>query len=70
MTGKVWNPEQRVSVQQATFDYTINGLYQDYQEHSKDSLEVDKLADFCVHDENILIIDLPPDTPCKPDPEC
>jgi predicted amidohydrolase YtcJ len=56
-TGKVWNPEQRVSVKQAIINYTINGAWQDHQEHIKGSIEVGKLADFCVIDEDILTID-------------
>jgi predicted amidohydrolase YtcJ len=56
-TGKVSGPEQRISVEEAIASYTINGAWLDHMEHHKGSIEVDKLADFCVLDKDILTID-------------
>ncbi len=57
MTVKVWGPKQRGTVKQAIINYTINGAWQDHQEHIKGSIEMGKLADFCVIDEDIITID-------------
>ncbi|HSW58758.1 MAG TPA: amidohydrolase family protein [Dehalococcoidales bacterium] len=56
-TGKVLGPEQCISVEQAIRSYTINGAWQDHQEHVQGSIEVGKLADFTIIGENILTID-------------
>jgi hypothetical protein len=56
-TGKVSGPEQRISREEAIRTYTINGAWQDHMEHIKGSIEVGKLADFCVLDEDILTVD-------------
>ncbi len=56
-TGRVIGPEQCISVEQAIRSYTINGAWQDHQEHVRGSIEVGKLADFTVIGENILTID-------------
>jgi len=37
--------------------YTINGAWQDHMENIKGSIELGKLADFCVLGEDILTID-------------
>lgn len=55
-TGKVSGPEQRITVPEAIRSYTINGAYQDHQEDIKGSIEVGKLADFCIIEKNILKI--------------
>ncbi|MCX7177924.1 MAG: amidohydrolase family protein, partial [Proteobacteria bacterium] len=37
--------------------YTINGAYQDHLETVKGSIEVGKVADFCIIDRDILTVD-------------
>jgi predicted amidohydrolase YtcJ len=56
-TGKVLGPEQCITVEQAIRSYTINGAWQDHQDHIRGSIEVDKLADFTIIKDNILAID-------------
>ena len=56
-SGKVSGPEQCISVEDAIRTYTINGAWQDHMEAVKGSLEVGKLADFCVLDEDILSVE-------------
>lgn len=56
-TGKVSGPEQCISREEAIRAYTIEGAYQDHMENAKGSIEVGKLADFCVLDEDILTVD-------------
>jgi predicted amidohydrolase YtcJ len=53
-TGKVSGSEQRITVQEAIRNYTYNGAWLDHQENIKGSIEVGKLADFCVIDGDIL----------------
>jgi predicted amidohydrolase YtcJ len=56
-TGKVYSPDQRLTVSEAIRMYTIGGAWQDGQEGIKGSLEPGKLADLCVLDEDILGVD-------------
>lgn len=56
-TGKVSGPEQCIRVQEAIRSYTINGAWLDHKEDVKVSIEVGKLADFCIIDGDILTID-------------
>jgi predicted amidohydrolase YtcJ len=56
-TGKLSGPEQRVTVQEAIASYTINGAWLDHMEDIKGSIEVGKLADFCVLDDDIFTIE-------------
>lgn len=56
-SGKVSGPEECMSVEEAIRTYTINGAWQDHMEDIKGSIEVGKLADFCVIDRDILEID-------------
>jgi predicted amidohydrolase YtcJ len=56
-TGTVSGPEQRVSREDAIRMCTIEGAWQDHMENIKGSIEIGKLADFCVLDEDILTID-------------
>ncbi|MDI9619346.1 MAG: amidohydrolase [Candidatus Nezhaarchaeota archaeon] len=56
-TGKVWGPEQSITVEEAIKTYTIYGAYQSHEEHIKGSIEPGKLADFCIIDKDILTID-------------
>lgn len=56
-TGKVIGPEQCINVEQAIKAYTINGAWQDHQDHVRGSIEVGKLADFTIIGDDILTID-------------
>ena len=49
-TGEISGPAQRISLDEAIRTYTIAGAWQDHAEHFKGSLEVGKVADFCVLD--------------------
>lgn len=48
MSGNVWGPSQKISVEEALKVGTINGAYASYEESIKGSLEVGKLADLVV----------------------
>ena len=56
-TGEVLGPDQRITVPEAIRMYTIEGAWQDHMEHLKGSIEVGKLADFCVLDKDILSVE-------------
>jgi predicted amidohydrolase YtcJ len=56
-SGMVSGPDQCISVPEAIRMYTINGAWQDHMEKKKGSLEVGKLADFCILGEDILTVD-------------
>jgi predicted amidohydrolase YtcJ len=56
-TSKVSGPEQCITREEAIRAYTIEGAWQDHMENIKGSIEVGKLADFCVLDEDILTVD-------------
>jgi predicted amidohydrolase YtcJ len=56
-TGKVIGPEQCLTVEQSIRAYTINGAWQDHQDHVRGSIEVGKLADFTIIKDDILAID-------------
>jgi hypothetical protein len=57
MSGTVWGPSQRVSVEQAIKVGTINGAYASYDEGKKGSLELGKFADLVVLDEDPTQVD-------------
>ena len=57
VSGAVSGPEERITVEEAIRAYTINGAWQDGQEKVKGSIEVGKVADFCVIDKDILTVD-------------
>ncbi len=48
MSGNVWGPSQKISVEEAIKVGTINGAYASYEEGIKGSLEKGKLADLVV----------------------
>jgi predicted amidohydrolase YtcJ len=52
-----WNPEQRISMEDALEAYTLNGAYGVGREDELGTLEKGKLADFIVLDRNLLKID-------------
>lgn len=52
MSGNVWGASQKISVEEALKVGTINGAYASYEEHIKGSLEINKLADLVVLDED------------------
>ncbi len=56
-SGKVSGQEECITVEEAIRMYTINGAWQDRMEEVKGSVEVGKLADFCILGEDILTID-------------
>ncbi|MBM4338270.1 MAG: amidohydrolase [Deltaproteobacteria bacterium] len=57
ISGKVSGPEECIAVEEAIRTYTINGAWQDHMEDVKGSIEVGKLADFCVIGDDILTVD-------------
>jgi predicted amidohydrolase YtcJ len=56
-SGQVLGPEQRTTPLVALKAHTLWSAYQHFEEKSKGSLEVGKLADFTVLDANPLTID-------------
>ncbi|MGL6259262.1 amidohydrolase [Vibrio sp. WXL210] len=56
-SGKVWGEDERISVMDALKASTINAAYQFREENQKGSLEVGKLADMIILDQNPLDID-------------
>lgn len=56
-SGTVSGTDQRISREDAIRMCTIEGAWQDHMEDIKGSIEIGKLADFCVLDEDILTID-------------
>ena len=44
--GRVWGPNQRISVSEALKICTVHGAYAAFEEHSKGSITAGKLADF------------------------
>lgn len=57
VSGKVSGPQECITVEEAIQSYTINGAWQDRMEDIKGSIEVGKVADFCVIGEDILTVD-------------
>jgi predicted amidohydrolase YtcJ len=51
-----WIPEEKISVEHAVKAYTLDAAYASFEENTKGSIEVGKLADFAVLSENILEI--------------
>ena len=57
VSGKVSGAEECLTVPEAIRTYTINGAWQDHMDDLKGSIEVGKVADFCVIGEDILSVD-------------
>lgn len=51
-----WFPEQRLTIEEAIKAYTYNTAYANFEEKSKGSIEVGKLADLAVLSKNLLRI--------------
>jgi predicted amidohydrolase YtcJ len=49
-----WFPEQRISIEEAIRAYTYNTAYANFEEKTKGSIEVHKVADFVVLNKNLL----------------
>ncbi|PLX33240.1 MAG: amidohydrolase [Clostridiales bacterium] len=52
-----WNPEQRLTIEQALYGFTMGSAYASFEEELKGSVEDGKLADFVVLSEDILEIE-------------
>ena len=57
MSGTVWGPSQKITVEEAIKVGTINGAYASYEEGIKGSLEEGKYADLVVLDEDPTQVD-------------
>jgi len=57
MSGKVWGPDERVSIQDAIRAYTVNSAYINFDEAIKGTLAPGKLADMVVFADDLLTID-------------
>lgn len=55
--GVVTGIQQALNVQEAIRTYTINPAWLDHMEHLKGSVEINKLADFCILGRDITAID-------------
>ncbi|MTI58041.1 amidohydrolase [Geosporobacter ferrireducens] len=52
-----WMPEQRLTVQQALYGFTLGAAYASFEENFKGSIAVGKAADFAVLSEDIFTIE-------------
>lgn len=57
MSGNLWGPSQRISVEEALKVGTLNGAYASYEEHKKGSLEAGKFADLVVLEKDPVEVD-------------
>ena len=55
--GRVWGPEQRITIEEALRICTVNGAYASFEEDRKGSLTPGKLADFVLLAEDPVTID-------------
>ena len=51
-----YEPDQKMTREQALKTYTINAAYGSFEENIKGSIEVGKLADFAILDKDIMTI--------------
>lgn len=56
-SGKLWGPDQIISVEEALRIYTMHGAYASFEENLKGSIEVGKLADLVVLESDPVTID-------------
>lgn len=56
-SGRVYGPDEALTVTEALRAYTVNGAWLTFEEHDKGTIEEDKLADLIVLDRDILEID-------------
>jgi predicted amidohydrolase YtcJ len=57
MSGRVFGPDEALTVMEALQGYTLNAAYLSFEEDQKGSIEPGKLADFVVLDRDMLEID-------------
>lgn len=57
MSGRVFGPDEAITIEEAIRGYTINGAYLGFEEDIKGSLEPGKLADMVVLSDDILSVD-------------
>ena len=50
--GRIWGPNQRVTVSEAMRICTVHGAYASFEEDSKGTLVAGKLADFVILDQD------------------
>jgi len=55
---KGWFPEQKLSIEQALYGFTMEGAYASFEENIKGSIEVGKVADFVILSEDITTIEV------------
>lgn len=56
VNGKIYNPENAISVEDGIRMFTINGAIQEHAEKSRGSIEIGKAADFQVLGQDILTV--------------
>jgi len=56
-SGRVSGSQECIGLEEALRMYTINGAWQDHMENVKGSIEVGKVADFCILGDDILAVD-------------
>ncbi len=54
-----WIPEEKITIEQALYGYTINAAYASFEENKKGSIKPGKLADFIITNKNLF--DIPAD---------
>ena len=57
INGTLWGASQKIPVEDALRIYTLNGAYASFEENIKVSIEVGKLADYVVLEEDLLTVD-------------
>ena len=55
--GRVWGPNQKVSIEEALKIYTLNGAYASFEEGTKGSITPGKLADLVVLGQDLAEVD-------------
>ncbi len=57
ISGKIYSPELALTVEEGIRLYTYNGAYQENFEHVRGSIEIGKVADLQVLDQDIFMVD-------------